>query len=119
MKKYLILSLLPLFLFINVQAIETIRAPETVEELEVVGERAVKNIPYFLKWVFRETINAFIKIWEITSNLFLKYIWSPISHIVVGEVEYRIEVAEEELERKTEGIKESLWERFKNIIRTK
>lgn len=103
--------ILPLFSFA-----QAIKIPETLEEGKTFGWDIVKNLP-------REFLKIGQKIWERAEN-----VWGKILSIFGQEIERRKEIIKKEFpgekeemkkEIKTEmpKISQSLWERFKELIK--
>ncbi len=129
--------LFPSFAFLQNQSV---KSPETLEEAKEMGEEALgtaqKKLSGILERIWKEEVLPFWgKMWDgargwWNSSIFpwLQNIWQKILGLLGKEVEKRKPVIEEELQKEKEEIKEemkeelpkigeSLWERFKGLIK--
>ena len=110
-----------------------IKAPETLEEVKEMGEKALevskKELPGILERIWKEEV---LPIWQRMYDWFMTNIWPKIEKWFKKEVEPRAKeevekrkpVIEEEFKKEKEEIKEeppkvgkSLWEKFKELIK--
>ncbi len=100
------------------------QAPESFEEAESLGRKFIENLPQIAKEGFKDLISWIKKIW--TSHVFpgLKWIWHKLISFLDINVEERKPAIKEEFKKEKEEIKqeiprvgESLWKRFKELIK--
>jgi len=122
--------LLPSFSFAQNQEL---KQPETFEEVQEIGERAVeigkRELPGILEQTWKEEI---LPIWQKMYDWFKTNIWPKIENWFKKEVEPRVKeeaekrkpIIEEEFKKEKEEMKEevpevtkSLWEKFKELIK--
>jgi len=132
---FLIVSLLSpnIFLLIPASAAAAppypnITLPETPEAIKAVGERTVELLPGFLNMVWQQTLEYlrilwrwFVNIWKSHIWPFFRNIWCNIwrNHILPlfqRKVEEKKIIIEEKIEKEKEEIKDSLWQKFKEIV---
>ncbi len=122
--------LLPGFYF--VQGVnQSPQPPETLKEAEVVGGKVLRLLPEALKKVWQEASEIWQIMGEKVKNFWNSYIlpwfqniWQKIQSSFGKEIEERKPVIEEEFKKEKEEMKtdlpkvgESLWERFKELIK--
>lgn len=107
-----------------------IKVPETFEEAQKIGERALgaskKLLPGIIEKVWKEEV---MPMWQKMRNWFKKNIWDPyIAPALEKEIEKRKPIIEEEFQKEKkemeESVKEevprigkSLWDKFKELIK--
>jgi len=108
---------------------QTTNLPETPEDVKVLGEKALevgeKEIPGMIKAMWQEQV---LPVWQKMFGWFKANIWpkfySWFQKEVTPEIEKRKPLIEEEFEKEKEEVKQelpqvgnSLWEKFKQIIK--
>ena len=115
--------LLPSFSFSQEQP--QIKAPESIEEVKELGEKALeigqKELPGIIEKIWQEEV---LPLWQKMYDWFKINIWSKIWPWAEKEIEKRKSLIEEEFEKEKEELKEeapkvskSLWEKFKELIK--
>lgn len=106
-------------------------APKTLEEARTLGERILWSFPEALKnpWqealtIWKKMFNWFKGFWKSFVTPWLQNIWYKINFFLGKEIEKRKPEIMKELEKEKEEIKEeapkageSLWQRFKELIK--
>jgi len=125
----------PLFGLINsprvvfAQSENQINPPENIEEVKVVGEKALgvgeKELPGIIEKIWKEEV---LPIWQKMWDWVKANIWSRIESWIKPEIEKRKQFFKEGFGRKKEEMKEelktevpkaskSLWEKFRELIK--
>ena len=107
------------------------KPPETLEEAEIVGGKFLKLLPETLRGIWQEALD----IWQIMGKKaknfsdsyvwpWFQNIWQKIQSFFAKEIEERKPGIEREFKKEKEEMKEeipkvgeSLWKRFKEIIK--
>jgi len=134
MKKIIILAifiglLLPFFSF----AQQSVSPPENIDEVKAMGQKAgttiKEDLPGELENIFKEQV---LPVWEKMYNWSVSNIWSKIDNwfqvifqpLLKSEVEKRKPVVKEEFQKEKQELKQeapqvgqTLWERFKELIK--
>jgi hypothetical protein len=124
--------LLPSFSFAQEQ-VPPIKAPETIEEVKEMGEKALevgeKELPGIIERIWKEEV---LPIWQKMYDWFKTNIWPKIQgwfkKEVTPEIEKRKPLIKEEFQKEKKEMKESaktelpkvsksLWEKFKELIK--
>lgn len=128
--KYLILFLIALVLLCDNGGLlaETPKAPETLEETKAVGERILWGLPEVFKGLWQEAREVWGKMLSWFKNIWNSYIYSWFWDILGKEVEKRKPEIQEKFEKEKKEMKEeikievpkiseSLWQRFKELVK--
>ena len=102
-----------------------IKAPEDLEEVKELGQKALeigeKELPGILEKIWNEQV---LPMWQKMWDWFEVNVWARIWPIAEEEIEKRKPLLEQEFEKEKEELKEeipeiskSLWEKFKEIIK--
>lgn len=122
--------LLPSFYFVQ-GANQSPKPPETLKEAEIVGGKVLRLLPGALKEIWQEALEIWQIMGEKVKNFWNSYIlpwfqniWQKILSSFGKEIKERKPVIEKEFKKEKEEMKEeipkvgeSLWERFKEIIK--
>jgi len=110
---------------------EVTSPPETLEEVKTIGMKALKLLPETLRGIWQEALD----IWQIMGKKaknfsdsyvwpWFQNIWQKIQSFFAKEIEERKPGIEREFKKEKEEMKEeipkvgeSLWKRFKEIIK--
>lgn len=128
--------LLPNFGFGQTPLPNIIELPKTIDEAKRMTEGAIgvaeKQLPNILEQIWEKEViptwkamwEWFYSVWNRHIELKIKEIWQWIKGLLGVEVEKRRPIIEEELQKEKQEIKQelpligqSLWERFKELIR--
>ena len=117
----LISLIVPSFVFAQ-DATETPSAPETLEDAGNFVLKILKTLPEAVKKAWEKAK----EIWRGMADWFLENVWNKILALFGKEVEKRKEIISGELEEEKEELKkeaekagQSLWQRIKDIIKSK
>jgi len=110
---------------------EVTSPPETLEEVKTIGMKALKLLPETLKGIWQEALGIWQTMGKKAKNFSDSYIWpwfqniwQKIQSFFGKEIEERKPGIEREFKKEKEEMKEeipkvgeSLWKRFKEIIK--
>jgi hypothetical protein len=126
--RYNILYKIIIFLSILVLFLPTLsfsfEQSETSEEAKSLGRRFLDSFSNALKKVWQTIWQFLIKLWQTIrnwlKNIWNKYIWPKLEWLgekISSFFKKKTEEGKETVEKKIEEEKESLWQRFKNLIK--
>jgi len=127
-------------LFLPCFSLAQIETPETVEDVQKLGEKALEvgqqELPGLIERIWQEEVlpiwqkmyEIWLKWWRNTIEPWLDGLWQKVRGLLGQEIEKRKPLIEEEFEKekkemkeelKTEGVKagQSLWQKFKELIK--
>ena len=108
---------------------QPLQAPETIEEAKYFGKAILEAIPNAIRGVWQKEVLPFwqrtwVSWWHFSIQPRLKNIWQKIQSFFAKEIEERKPGIEREFKKEKEEMKEeipkvgeSLWKRFKEIIK--
>ncbi len=132
---YLLLIIAIPFSFAQEPSEPLMGAPKTLEEAKTIGERIFTDFPKALKnsWqealaVWGEVLDWFKNLWDSYISSWFWNIWNKTSSFLGKEVEIRKPEVKEEFEKEKKEMKEeikvevpkigeSIWQRFKELIK--